>query len=849
IAKYLREKAGLNPYLDKWYLIPGTPVQEALEKALDESKTCCVFIGPHGIGNYQNEEMRIALEKKIVNRGIRVIPVLLPEGKRETNECELPSFLRRLSWVEFDTGVRDTGALHRLVCGILGTSPGPGEKEITQPPGKCPYRGLEVFREEDRQYFFGRETLVQRLLARLKSKRFLAFIGPSGSGKSSVVQAGLIPALRPDSLIALFTPGERPLEEMAFALRKKIHPDKYQPPVSQYIEQLQTSPESLHYLAREIIESMPAAGTNPYRRFVIIVDQFEEVFTQTVLEHERKQFLTLLLKAVEITGGPVTVILTMRSDFIGRCAAYRDLNIYFSGHLEQVEAMTPEELQSAIEMPARCVDMEFEKGLVDIILNDVKGASSELPLVEHALLELFQYQPRQGNLLTAQAYEAIGRVEGALVRRADNLYDSLTDTQKETVRKMFILGLIQPGEGTEDTRRRVPKEELLAIGSDTREAEKILDLWTTARLLTGSRDEDRQQAMVEVAHEALIRKWQRIREWMDEGREIARHKGILRQAAQEWERNKRSEDYLYQGARLMQMEEFLEAHHHDTSAVEKAFIAAGTAKREAQRKKKQRNMRIFIGSILTVLMIALYFAYRAYLNEKNVLRQLAVNYWDAAHRARSDKDKLKELHLFGEALSVNPDKRFRDVLLTDMNGLWNTAPLLVILPHEGPSYGPIYNKGGTSILTWSADGTARLRDADTGTPIGKVMKHEKAVIGATFNRGETRILTWSDDKTARIWGTKTGTPIGQVMKHEKAVIGATFNHGQTRILTWSYDGTARIWDADTEKPIGQVMKHDGPVDGATFNRDDTRILTWSYDGTARLWDADTGTPIGEVMKH
>jgi hypothetical protein len=196
------------------------------------------------------------------------------------------------------------------------------------------------------------------------------------------------------------------------------------------------------------------------------VDQLEEIFTLSQSVPERQQFISLLLQAVEMAGGPVTVILAMRSDFIGKCAPYRDLNIYCSEHLEQVEPMTRAELQSAIESPAQAVGLEFEEGLVEVMLEDVKGSGSALPLIGHALLELYNYQPRPGNLLTAQAYEVIGRIEGALVRRAESLYNGLTLSQQETLRKMFLLGLIQPGEGVPDTRRRALKEELLTIGGE-----------------------------------------------------------------------------------------------------------------------------------------------------------------------------------------------------------------------------------------------------------------------------------------------------------------------------------------------------------------------------------------------
>jgi WD40 repeat protein len=854
IAVYLKEKEGLKLFFDQWEMIPGTGVIEALEKGLDEAGTCVVFIGPSGLGDYQEEEMYVALEKSIAKKDLRVIPVLLPGGKRETRESELPPFLRRLSWVEMGADTLEPEALHRLVCGIKNITPGPSDKPGVSPTDICPYRGLEVFREQDRHLFFGRESLVQRLMTRLKKDRFLALIGPSGSGKSSVLQAGLISLLRSDSLIALFTPRERPLEELAFALRKSAAPGQIQYSTAEIVKQLSDSEESLHYLAREILQAQQGDSSKPVQRFVIIVDQLEEIFTLTPLEEDRRKFINLLLRAVEMVGGPVTVILTMRSDFTGKCAPYRDLNIYFSEHLDQVEPMTAAELQAAIENPAQSVGLEFDEGLVEVMLADVKGSGSELPLIGHALWELYHFQPRPGNRLTAQAYEAIGRIEGALVRRAETIYNELTVPQQETLRKMFLLGLIQPGEGAPDTRRRAIKEELLAVGGDAAAAEQLLYQLATARLLTIARDETSGHDTVEVAHEALIRNWDRIGEWMAQGREIARQRGILRQASREWDKNGKNPEYLFGGTRLAQMEDFVSTHGQDLGALEKEFIANGTVEREALQRKKRRNIQAFIGALIAVLVVVTYFAYQAYRSEKKALKQLAVNHWDTARRMRKDNDPLKSLHLFCEALAIEKDKRSREILLTDMNGLWRIVPLLHIFPHEKGIKGARFSKDEARILTWSWDGTTQLWDAATGKPIGAVMKHDNAVMGAIFNKNETRILTWSSDGTARVWDAATGKPIGEVMKHKNIVYGAIFNKNETRILTWSGDiykkkGTARLWNAATGKPIGEVMKHKDIVYGAIFNKNETRILTWSDDGTARLWDAATSKPIDVVMKH
>jgi WD40 repeat protein/energy-coupling factor transporter ATP-binding protein EcfA2 len=854
IAQWLEDNAKLSVWLDKWNLIPGEPWQEEIEKALDESECCVVFFGADGMGPWQNEEMRLALDERVSQKTIRVVPVLLPGAVRPGQESKLPRFLRRLTWVRFGTGGLDPGALHRLVCGIKGITPGRHGGEIKT--DICPFRGLEVFREQDHEYFFGRGAVVQRLMDKLETGRFLAVLGPSGCGKSSVVQAGLIPHLRERALVTLFTPRERPLEELAFALRK-CYPEAKRPPAAQLLNHLKEPGESLHYFSREALEDTGK------KNLVVVIDQFEEVFTQAGSEEERKNFILAVLNAVEVSNGPVMVILTMRSDFIGKCAFYPDLNTYVNDYFFQVDSMNREELRRAIEEPARLVDIHFEEGLVNRILNDVKGAPCELPLLGHALLEL--YERRQGNRLTARAYEKIGGIEGALVKRAEAEFKKLDNTQKNILRRMFVLRLIQPGEGTEDTRRRAAKDELMAVGEDSRVAEGLLTQWVNARLLTINRDSSREQDLVDVAHEALIRKWDKIQVWMAEGREEARLIGILRQAALEWESAHRNPDYLFQGARLIQVEELLKTHAGDLTGLEKEFVNAGIGLREwqikegekkrekelqaarelaAARAKAVKRSRAVIVVVLFSLILSIYFGVTTSKKEKTIRKQIAMNYWVDSEHARGKGNNLDAMYLCAKALGLNPGGELQQALLLDMNSYWNLFPLLNIFQHEKAVRGGAFNHDGTRILTWSEDGIARLWDAGTGREIRR-FTHEGLVLGAAFNRAGPQVLTWSSDSIVRRWHADTGQQIKPDLKHEKgSLCGAAFNQKGTRILTCGEDKTARLWDSKTGKEI-RHFTHEGTVLGAAFYRDgpQIQILTWSDDSTARLWDGRTGKEI------
>ncbi len=338
------------------------------------------------------------------------------------------------------------------------------------------------------------------------------------------------------------------------------------------------------------------------------------------------------------------MILTMRSDFLGRCAFDPDLSAFVTDHLEQVVPMSRDELQSAIVDPAHLVGLLFEQGLVEELLDDVKGSPGELPLLQHALLEL--YQRREGARLTLRAYQQIGRIEGALTRRAEEEFAKLDDVERETLRKMFVLCLVKAGEGTEDTRRRAAREELLAVGEDPQIAESLLAQWTDARLLT-TRNEAGRDELVDVAHEALIRKWRRLETWMVEGREEARLVEIVRQGAGEWQREGRRSEYLFHGARLAQAKELLSSHGRDLTELERNFVtAAGT--------RARRRIQVIAAGVIVALMAAAYLVYdsdkskrEALLSANAALLQLTRNYWNESQLGRSP------FHWLTKAISIN----------------------------------------------------------------------------------------------------------------------------------------------------------------------------------------------------
>lgn len=423
-----------------------------------------------------------------------------------------------------------------------------GLREATRPvaaepaSAPCPYMGLAAYQPEDSRFFFGREELVAELVERLRRSAFLAVVGASGSGKSSLVRAGLLPGLdRPFSVI---TPGEHPLAAL-----------------------------------------QEAEGTN-----VLAVDQFEEVFTSCREAKERLEFIGRLLT----WNGPV--VIALRADFYGRCADYEGLSEAVERSQALVGPLREDELRAAIVKPAQRVGLHLENRLIETALHDVLGQPGALPLLSHALLET--WKRRLGRTLTLGGYLAAGGVQGALAKSAEDVYCELSADEKALARSIF-LRLTALGEGMEDTRRRVAVGELVPRAGDEPRVEHILNRLSDARLVT------RDERNVEVAHEALIRHWPTLRAWLDEDREGRRIHRQLTEASAEWERIGRDPSGLYRGARLATAAEWADRHPDELNDLEREFRDASHQAEQTELdriRKRNRQLRLLVAALAALLV-------------------------------------------------------------------------------------------------------------------------------------------------------------------------------------------------------------------------------------------------------
>ncbi len=500
--------------------------------------------------------------------------------------------------------------------------------------GAPPYKGLNFFDEADADLYFGREALVAKLASRVLGQRagaqgsggdssssqppgsstpspFLAVVGASGSGKSSVVRAGLVHALRWKSPSAnwpvhLLTPTARPLEALALSLTREVESATA---TATLMDDFRRDPRALHLWARRLLS--PEAGASASRnrrgepspsrlgraspaRLVLVVDQFEELFTLCQDDVERAAFVDNLLTAAFEPDGPICLVITLRADFYAYCAPYAALRTALAEHQEYIGPMSADELRQAIEEPARRGGWELEAGLAEVILHDLGAEGSRspepgaLPLLSHALLET--WHRRRGRALTLSGYLASGGVRGAIAETAETVFRDQLDAPQQAIARNIFLRLTALGDDEEIvwTRRRVAFDELIPTAAEAVIVREVLTCLADARLITTS------EAAAEVAHEALLREWPRLNDWLINNRANIRLQRQLTNAAAEWRRANHDPGFLLTGARLAQFESLVSQNALTLTQDERAYLEASLAERDRQaleaRERQQREL-------------------------------------------------------------------------------------------------------------------------------------------------------------------------------------------------------------------------------------------------------------------
>lgn len=868
VQRLLRSR-GIGTFLDRDQLVAGMPWPQALEQALRDARAVAVFIGPGGLGLWQKREMGYALDRQVQEEGagrpFPVIPVLLPGADITAG------FLFLNTWVDLRGDLADSEALALLARGVEGGAAAAPLRELEP---LCPYRGLHPFREEDAAFFLGREAFSQRLLEAILGRNLVAVVGTSGSGKSSVVQAGVLPLLRrqrpPETTwdSVTFVPGARPFHRLAGALIPLLEPDL---PETDRLAEAQKLGELLargEVTTESVVDRIlgKSGGTD---RLLVVADQFEELFTLTA-EPERQAFLALLLRALDRSPA-LTLVMTIRGTFYDSLiSASRDLSDRLEQAVVNLGTMTRDELHRAVVEPAKRVGLDFEPGLVKRILDDVGDEPGNLPLLEFALAEL--WSRRQGKLMTHGAYEEIGGVSGAMAQRADAVFAALSPVQQERAHRL-LTRLVRVGDQAEmalATRQRARVSEL---GEESRD---VLRLMADARLLVVGKLGAAGEETAEVAHEALIRHWKRLQEWLDQDREFLLWRRRLQTALTEWERTGRDEGALLRGTPLREAERWHTGRVGDLSPHEQEFITGSSALDTKERTLRERRRKIILAASLgsaTVLLVLCSLALVQSLEAFS--RELA-----ARARAQLTQDPELSLLLATEAVNVKETDEAVDVLrqslmesrvrltiaekdvVTDaafspdgmrvVTGtddgaarIWDISrgkPTLVreLTGHTAPVTGVVFNSDGSLIVTTSADRTARVWDAITGESRTELRGHSATVNWGSFSPDGAFVVTASDDKTARVWDARTGRLLRVLRGHGAPVATAAFSPDGRTIVTASLDGSAWVWSAATGRKIAVLRGHQAPLTDAVFSPDGATIVTASDDNTARVWRREKG---------
>ena len=770
---------------------------------------------------------------------------------------------------------------------------------------KNPYKGLRAFQQADAADFFGRTSMIQQVLDRLQEQvvenNFLAVIGPSGSGKSSLVKAGVLPALRqgrvPGSehwFYAEMVPGEVPLEELAAALLSVSTS-----PLPGIVELLRDSEAGL---AEGVAWALPSKDS----RLVLMIDQFEEVFTQVEQESDRQQFLDLILNAVAAENSPVIIIATLRADFYDRPLLYQGFGELIRKRTELVLPLNDEELEETITGPAYRVGAVLEEGLVETIIEDVREQPGALPLLQYALTELFER--RDGALLTKAAYSDIGGTLGALAKRAEEVYLRFRDDGKEMARQMF-LRLVTLGEGQEDTRRRILQTELLTLG-DRDVVEDVLDHFGRYRLLTFDRDEATRSSTVEVAHEALIRQWERLREWLIESREDVRLERQLLHSAEEWDVAGREKSYAMGGTRLRQFEEWSQTTSLQLNQLELEYLEASLAVRREQEaierarqerereleRQKARNMRIAaivfgVAAVVAIILSlvaseqrAIAEAERERADEQRVIaedqREIAEEQMniaeeqraiaeDALHVAEINERKNLSLALAANArgLLSEHDPALALPLAIEARHVFDPpeAEVLRILGKTAFSPGPRFrfadspqstlavgtNSNGSIGAYAGSEGVIRLVNAFTGESLGMI-ETGSPVIGLSISPDDRFIAAGMADNTVGLWQLENGAELYRLRDHEMMVTDVEFSPDGATLASSSADASVRLWDVESGAARHILQKHLDYVIKLSFSSDGARLASSSASigvnenertpehNTIQVWDVASG---------
>ncbi|HSZ30548.1 MAG TPA: helix-turn-helix domain-containing protein, partial [Pseudonocardiaceae bacterium] len=682
----------------------------------------------------------------------------------------------------------------------------------------CPYPGLAAFGPQEARWFFGRDQaicdLISQLDDRLAGGGVLAVVAPSGAGKSSLLAAGLIPALARGGLpgsgawpVVAITPGAHPLATLATQVAERTGADPAE------AAEAGADPErfTAFLTATVAAHSGKHGETSSSPRVVLIVDQFEETFTECQQETERQAFITTLCTVARSEA--VLVVLGVRADFYGSCLAYPALLPALRAPAA-LGPMSPDQLRAIITSPAAAEGLEVEPGLVELLLRDL-GVTDDpsvevagydpgaLPLLAHALRAT--WQQRSGRILTVAGYRRTGGIREALATTAERAFTRLNPAEQQ-IAQQILLRLVQVGAQTGEVRRRVPRDRLLqALPAPTEATGTVLETFGRARLLTFDTDSDTDS--VEITHEALLRAWPRLAEWISTDRVGLRTHQSLAEAADIWETEGRDPFLLYRGSRLAIAQDWAAGpgRKAQLSVLEKAFLKASIDQKQRQQqaeRRRTRRLRTSVGVLAVVALLAGSIAVQQY---RTALRQrdLAIaSELAATSRSLAAKQPDAATLLAVEAFRLNPAPEMRGILLSAQSQYFTGQ----LVGHTGTIHTAMFSHDGRIMVTASADSTVRLWDVASHQLIAPLEGHATGIFDAEFSPDDRIVATAGEDGTTRLWDVASHQQIVTLTTGgpRQDLYQATFSHTGRILATAGKDGTTGLWDVVTRQPIATL---------------------------------------------